>query len=304
MIASLLAVFLLGLRHGADPDHLAAIDNLTRRITVERPGTSKFVGTLFAAGHTLMVLGLAGAIGAVGRHLGAFGSGLERAGTWLSIAILIAMAALNVRRLLSSSGAAPTGIRTRLLRPLFRESKTVLVALPIGFLFGLGFETSSQIAAYVMVAAGGLGNALWIGVAFCAGMILTDTCDSVLVSSLVRSGKGARASRAWLWTMTVAASGVAFFQLLQLAGTPLAVPELILSAAIVAAPIAVYALLLRERVDVAADAERRHEDIGLNRLQVFRAVENARADGRADRAGGRNRGDGSDIHEPLVRGPA
>jgi hypothetical protein len=106
-----------------------------------------------------------------------------------------------------------------------------------------------------MVAAGGLENALFIGAAFCAGMIVTDTFDSVLVTGLVGSGNGARASRAWLWTMTVAAAGVAIFQTLQLAGIPLEVPELSLSAAIVAALIGVYAYLLRERINVVADAE-------------------------------------------------
>jgi len=266
LIAALLAAFLLGLRHGADPDHLAAIDNITRRVASDRPLAGKFVGGLFAVGHTVMVLAIAALIGTVGRRLGAFGSGLERAGTWLSIAILIAMAALNLRRLLWSPQSAPAGIRTALVLPLFRESKSALIALPVGFLFGLGFETSSQIAAYVMIAAGSFIDALCVGAAFCAGMICTDTCDSVLVTKLLGNGNTARASRAWLWTMTLAAAGVAAYQTLQMYGVALALPQLALSGAIVAALVAVYALLLRERVDDGSDPQRRHQNIGLNRL--------------------------------------
>jgi len=241
--ALILAVFLLGIRHGADPDHLAAIDNLTRRSALARPLASRFVGTLFASGHTLMVLAIALLIGAIGRQFGAFGSGVERAGTWLSVVILIVMAALNVRRLLLSPDAAPVGLRAQLLRPLLREGNGTLVAFPIGFLFGLGFETSSQIAAYVMIASGGLRLGLWIGLAFCLGMIFTDTCDSMLVTKLVGSGNAKRASRAWLWTVTLVAVGVATFEMLQLAGVPLPVPDLAVSGAIVAALVGVYALV-------------------------------------------------------------
>lgn len=243
VIASLFAVLLLGMRHGADPDHLAAIDNLTRRIALTKPLASKFVGTLFASGHTVMVLGIAAGIGMIGRHLGAFGSGLERAGTWLSVLILFVMAGLNLRRLVASRDVAPLGIRAQLLRQCVGDGDSLLVALPIGFLFGLGFETSSQIAAYVMIASGGFGVALCIGLTFCLGMIFTDTCDSILVTRLVGSGNALRASRAWLWTVTLVAVGVAAFETLQLVGIPLAIPELAVSAAIVAGLVGVYAFV-------------------------------------------------------------
>ena len=45
-------VFVLGMRHGADPDHLAAIDNVTRNAYVKTPLLSRFVGTFFAGGHS------------------------------------------------------------------------------------------------------------------------------------------------------------------------------------------------------------------------------------------------------------
>jgi len=238
-LASLLAALMLGLRHGADPDHLAAIDNLTRNAARAHPSASRFVGTLFASGHTIMILAIALLIGAVGQR-GIFGPGLERAGTWLSIAILALMAVLNVRRLLAPGGVTPIGLRTRMLAPLV-EKQGVLAALPVGFLFGLGFETSSQIAAYVVIASGGVTSALAIGGAFCVGMILTDTFDSVLISKFVRAGSGFAAARAWLWAVTLIAVGVAVYEALQLAGWQVPVSELTVSGVLVALCAIVFA---------------------------------------------------------------
>lgn len=237
---------LLGLRHGADPDHLAAIDNLTRNTARTHPSASRFVGALFASGHTLMILAIAMLIGAVGQH-GVFGPGLERAGTWLSVIILVLMAALNVRRLMAPGNAAPVGARTQMLAPLF-ERHGILAALPVGFLFGLGFETSSQIGAYVVIASGEIASALAIGAAFCAGMILTDTLDSVLISRFVRTGRDRLATRAWLWTVTLIALGVAVYEMLQLAGWNVPLSELAVSGVLVAVCVIVFAYVaLRAR---------------------------------------------------------
>ena len=239
---------MLGLRHGADPDHLAAIDNLTRNTARAHPSASRFVGTLFAGGHTIMILAIALLIGAVGQR-GIFGPGLERIGTWLSIIILMLMAALNVRRLIASKDAVPAGLRTRMLSPLF-ERHGIFAALPVGFLFGLGFETSSQIAAYVVIASGGIASALAIGVAFCTGMILTDTFDSVLVSRFVRTGRGLTVTRAWLWTVTLIALGVAVYETLQLAGWNVPLSELGVSGVLVAACVIVFACVaVRARLE-------------------------------------------------------
>jgi high-affinity nickel-transport protein len=237
---------MLGLRHGADPDHLAAIDNLTRNAARAHPTASRFVGALFATGHTVMILVIALLIGAVGQR-GIFGPGLERVGTWLSVVILILMAVLNVRRLLTSRNASPVGLRTRLLAPLVGRHG-ILAALPVGFLFGLGFETSSQIAAYVVIASGGITSALAIGAAFCGGMILTDTFDSVLVSRFVQTGNGIAVTRAWLWTVTLIALGVALYESLQLAGWQVPLSELAVSGALVTLCVAVFVYVaLRSR---------------------------------------------------------
>jgi high-affinity nickel-transport protein len=237
--ALLLAAVMLGLRHGADPDHLAAIDNLTRNTVREHPSASRFVGTLFASGHTIMILAIALLIGVVGQRA-VFGPGLERAGAWLSVVILVLMAAINVRRMIAPGNTAPAGVRTRIFSPLF-ERHGILVALPVGFLFGLGFETSSQIAAYLVIGSGGIGSALAIGAAFCAGMILTDTFDSVLVARFVRTGRGLAARRAWLWTVTLIALGVAVYETLQLLGWNVRLSELAVSSVLVATCFIVFA---------------------------------------------------------------
>jgi high-affinity nickel-transport protein len=193
-----------------------------------------------------MILSIALLIGAVGQHR-VFGPGLERAGTWLSVIILVLMAALNVRRLMASGNAVPLGVRAQMLSPLF-ERQGVLAALPVGFLFGLGFETSSQIAAYVVIASGGIALALAIGAAFCVGMMLTDTVDSVLVSRFVRTGRGLGATRAWLWTVTLIALGVAVYETLQLAGWNVPLSELAVSGVLVATCVIVFAYIaLRSR---------------------------------------------------------
>lgn len=251
MTASLLAALLLGLRHGADPDHLAAIDNLTRSSASSHPRSSKFVGTLFAAGHTVMILAIAAVIGAIGERFTTFGAGLERTGTWLSVVVLIVMAMLNVRRLLTSSEVAPVGLRTRLFASLMRRGNNVLVALPVGFLFGIGFETSSQIAAFVVFASGRLTSALAIGVAFCIGMILTDTSDSVLVARLVRDGTGIAAARTWIWAVTLLAIGVALYEMLGLLGYRVPLSELAFSGILVLTLLVVFGYLHRDRLQAA-----------------------------------------------------
>src|ERR1700752_992766 len=96
-----LTVFVLGMRHGADPDHLAAIDNVTRNAHGRAPITSRYTGVFFAAGHSAMVLALAVLFSILSARLAARAAWLETAGLWLSVIVLLAIAALNLRALLS-----------------------------------------------------------------------------------------------------------------------------------------------------------------------------------------------------------
>jgi high-affinity nickel-transport protein len=239
-------VFALGLRHGADPDHLAAIDNVTRNAYVRTPRLSRFVGTFFAGGHSVMVLAISALAGLLGARFAAHGALIETIGTWISIVVLLAIAALNLRTL-SSGETRPAGIRTRLLPRRWRESTNALAAIPIGLLFGFGFETSSQIAAYAVVfgADAGLLGAILIGATFSGGMIATDTLDSLLVHRLV-SYRGARlpgVMRLWIGAVTALAVVVAAYEGAQLLGWQSPVGDLTLSVGLVVALLVVFAVV-------------------------------------------------------------
>lgn len=235
--ASAFAVFALGLRHGADPDHLAAIDNLTRNSLERHPRLSRFSGTLFAAGHAVMVLAIATLAGYLGTRLSAHGSFIEAIGTWVSIAVLLLLAGSNLLAL-RTPGVSVTGVRTRLLPSVLRTSSHAWIAMPVGFLFGVGFETSSQVAAYTIAfgSQAGILGALFVGAAFCTGMACTDTLDSLLVHRLVTAGDTApsRIMRMWILTIALLAIGVAAYQLAHVAGFILPVSDSTVSAIIVA----------------------------------------------------------------------
>jgi high-affinity nickel-transport protein len=242
--AGAFAVFALGLRHGADPDHIAAIDNLTRNSFDSRPRLSRFCGALFAGGHSIMVLGIALLVGLLGKPLSAHGSLIENIGTWISISILVLIAILNIRQLIIG-GNRISGARTRLLPKALRNAKSPWVALPVGLLFGFGFETSSQIAAYT-VAFGvnrGIEGALLIGAMFCLGMIVTDLLDSILVHRLIsaRASLGLTTTRVWIGSVTVIALVVAAYEAAQFAGWKSPVPDIYVSAGIVVTLLCIFA---------------------------------------------------------------
>ncbi len=229
MIAAPFAVLLMGLRHGADPDHLAAIDNLTRAAHERMPRASRFVGTLFAVGHSAMVLATAALAGFLGARLGAISSGFERAGALASIVVLVLMAVLNIVALLSGS-VTP---RTRLLPRALRDATHPLVAIPIGALFGLGFETSSQLLAYgAAFSTAHIVDGLAVGMAFCCGMIATDTVDSLFVTRVVgtRGSRALGARRLWIGLVTLVALAVAAEELAVFAGIAVPLDELTVSA--------------------------------------------------------------------------
>ena len=241
---SAFTVFVLGLRHGADPDHLAAIDNVTRNAYVKTPRLSRFVGTLFAGGHSVMVLSISALVGALGSRFAAHGELIERIGTWISIVVLLAVAALNVRAL-RVGGTRVAGAKTRFLPTFLRDGSSALLAIPIGLLFGFGFETSSQILAYSLAFRpdAGLGGGLIVGATFSAGMICTDTLDSLLVHRLIsyRSDRLPRLMRVWILSVTVLAMVVALYELAQVLGWRSPVSDLTVSALLVAALVGVFA---------------------------------------------------------------
>jgi nickel/cobalt transporter (NiCoT) family protein len=242
LTTSAFTVFVLGLRHGADPDHLAAIDNLTRNSIGRSPRLARFVGTLFAFGHTLMVLVIALFVGYLGSRFAAHSRLVESIGTWISILVLLLVAALNLSQLFRGAGDGPVGIKARLLPAAVRASASVWAAIPAGALFGFGFETSSQVAAYSLAFGADVIGALVIGSMFCLGMVCTDTLDSLFVHGLVaqRARQAPGPMRAWIATVALLAIAVALYELAQQLGWRPVLSELSVSAIMVCSLLAVF----------------------------------------------------------------
>ena len=199
--------YLLGLRHGVDADHIAAIDNTTRKLLQEgkRPLT---VGTWFSLGHSTIVVGLivalVFAVRAIGNAIPALETYGSIAGTLVSGTFLFLIGLINVvitveiyrifqglrhgeldeARLEAELGKR--GFMNRYFGRLFRVVSSPRQIYPIGVLFGLGFDTATEIAAIgLAVALGGANSAiplyviLVLPLLFTCGMVLVDTSDGV-----------------------------------------------------------------------------------------------------------------------------
>jgi high-affinity nickel-transport protein len=244
IFSSSFTVYALGLRHGADPDHLAAIDNVTRNSIERAPLLSRFTGAMFAGGHTVMVLAIAALVGYLGTRFATHGALVETIGTWISILVLLLLAGLNIRQLASGRNDRVFGYKTRMLPAFLRNGTSPWLAVPIGLLFGFGFETSSQIATYAVAfgADAGVAGALVVASMFCAGMVCTDTLDSLFIHRLVsyRSGNLPHVMRVWLWSVTCFAVAVAAYELAQVLGWKPPVSDLTVSIILVSMLFAVF----------------------------------------------------------------
>jgi high-affinity nickel-transport protein len=199
--------YTLGLRHAFDADHISAIDNTTRKLMAEgkRPLS---VGFWFSLGHSTIVFALALLISVGVRALDGpvrnDQSNLHRVTTWIGTLVsgsfLYLIAAINVVILLGiirvfremKSGSydeaeleeqlRKRGLMNRLLGRLTRTVTGPGQMYPIGLLFGLGFDTASEVA--LLVLAGGAAGAglpwyaiLCLPILFAAGMSLMDSID-------------------------------------------------------------------------------------------------------------------------------
>jgi nickel/cobalt transporter (NiCoT) family protein len=204
-----LAALVLGMRHGIDADHLAAIDAMTRCNAQARPALARRTGLWFSIGHGLVVLVVAFGV-ALTAHAWAAPGWLEPFGAWASIAMLVLLGALNLiawRRTAPGAPVALTGWRSRMFDGALRACSRRAV-MGVGVLFAVSFDTVSQAA---LMAATGIANhslaavALLAG-AFVVGMIVTDGLNGWWVARLIQQpGAGAaRASR----VMCIAISGI------------------------------------------------------------------------------------------------
>lgn len=186
LLGSGLLAWALGLRHALDADHIAAIDNVARVLTrIGRPAGA--TGLFFSAGHSTVVA-LAAAAAAYAPSFGAMlerlHDGLGPAGALISTLFLIYIAAANALSLWRGAGTRPQGVLARLVSPLFGLVRRGWQMYPLGLLFGLGFDTASEIALLALTARAATGveplAALLLPGLFAVAMALVDTADSEL----------------------------------------------------------------------------------------------------------------------------
>lgn len=245
-------IFLLGMRHGLDPDHVAMIDGLTMRaVDAGRPGAG-WVGTWFSLGHSLAVGAVAIAVALLSAQFD-LPHWLPAAIDWLVIALLLLVGLLNLHGLLQRTDCARPSLPDGFLPRALHGRMGPLPTIVIGILFGLVFDTASQAAAWgaAATAKGGFVGAVIIAAAFGVGMVLVDTIDSQLVARLARAGRDANRVTRWRrsasWVIVALSFGTAGLSLFEMAGFEPAVSDHAWTAIGLLAALAVAVLLARQR---------------------------------------------------------
>ena len=205
-------VLLLGLKHGLDPDHLAAIDGLTRFNAGRRPKLSRWSGLLFSLGHGVVVTAVAIAVATVATEWKAPGW-LENTGIWISIGVLTLLGVANlgaVARTPRGEMVRPVGARSRVFARLTRAEHPVLIAA-VGAAFALSFDTISQAVLFSVTGShlAGWLFAAALGLVFTAGMVATDALNGLWVSHLVRSADRRAAAASRVMSLAIAATSLA-----------------------------------------------------------------------------------------------
>jgi high-affinity nickel-transport protein len=261
LLLLMVVVFVLGLKHGFDADHLATIDGLTRYNARNNPRLARFCGVLFSLGHGAVVVAISLAVSTLARHW-QVPQWLELFGSWVSIAFLTALGVVNLYAVLRTDPGQvvqPVGLKGRLLGPLARASHPGLIAL-VGVLFALSFDTISQAALFALTATrfGSWEHALMLGLLFMLGMLCTDGINGFWISRLIRrTDEVARiASRVMGLAVSTVSLLVAGFGVLKLALPGVDAwsegKELILGTTVVATIAASFLLAIRlARNDIA-----------------------------------------------------
>ncbi len=191
-LASAPAMVFLGMRHAVDVDHVMAIDNLVRMNNATE--SARWIGTAFSAGHMSAVLSEMVAIIFFVGTLAGNGTG-TLAGTgavtqiqfWGAIVGALALGIIGLTNIFSMRKWGKTG-SSILAGKIFRRTGslgTMGSGFATGFVFGLGFDTATQVSALIFSvvasATSGILVALILFGFFAAGMIPVDTLDSVFL---------------------------------------------------------------------------------------------------------------------------
>jgi high-affinity nickel-transport protein len=199
---------MLGARHGVDPDHLAAIDGISRFNAAVRPRLARFAGALFSVGHGVIVVAAALAVSIIGQAWQT-PRWLETSGSAVSIITLFAMGLLNAMAIATTPYAEPVslvGLRSRLFLR-FAAVRHPASVVAIGALFALSFDTISQAALFGLAAKhlGGAVQALLVSGCFFLGMLLTDGANGLWITRLLRQADQRAAMASRILATTVAA---------------------------------------------------------------------------------------------------
>ncbi|MFI4963651.1 MAG: HoxN/HupN/NixA family nickel/cobalt transporter, partial [Legionellales bacterium] len=206
-----LLAYVLGLKHGVDADHIIAIDNTTRKLMHEGK-TPIANGFFFSLGHSMiviaMVLVVAVASKAAFHYFYDSRAILGIIGTSVSASFLIFIGLLNLAILLGAireyrkirnnregKDIMPKGFMNTIFAGVFKSIHSSWELLPIGILFGLGFDTATEVTL-LGISATQAGNnipilyILILPIMFAAGMMIVDSSDSVFMV------------RAYSWALT------------------------------------------------------------------------------------------------------
>jgi nickel/cobalt transporter (NiCoT) family protein len=203
-----IVAYVFGLRHGVDADHIAAIDNTTRKLMQEgkRPIT---VGMWFSLGHSTVVvaliIGLIVATRAVTADIPVLQSAGAVIGTLVSGSFLWIIGFINAVIVIGMYKIFQTlkegklnqqeldnllenrGFMNRFFRPLFKMISKPWHIYPVGLLFGLGFDTASEIALIAISVGIGVSTnipmyyVLILPLLFTCGMVTVDTADGIVM---------------------------------------------------------------------------------------------------------------------------
>jgi high-affinity nickel-transport protein len=208
LLGTCLLAYSFGLRHSVDADHIAAIDNVTRKL-MQQGQRPVGVGFFFSLGHSTIVFGLSAAVAGTALALqdkfDALANWGNIFGTLVSAFFLLAIAVMNLLilraiiatfRRVKAGGVycdddlnlllAKRGFFGRIFRGLFKIVDHSWQMYPVGLLFGLGFDTATEVGVLgISAAAASKGLPIWsimvFPALFTAGMALIDTTDSILM---------------------------------------------------------------------------------------------------------------------------
>ena len=212
-VSGLALFFVLGVRHGVEPDHIAAIDGMTLRALDRHEPHAPWTGSLFALGHGAAVAVLALAVSLMAASF-ALPPLLVAIADWLPILLLALLGLWNLRALLAPGGYRPASLRMRLMPAALRERTDLWSTVAVGLLFALVIDTLAHISAWSVFATnrGGWAAGLLAGLLFSVGMLIASTASSQLICRLLGSARTeestARFRRGVGWIVVVLSFGV------------------------------------------------------------------------------------------------